>query len=133
LSSWGGVSSRWNRISIIRWLIQQINHRPAYRLAQIVLSWNEFGFHIGITVSQRGGSERVRQAMRRRESTGSTSGVVLCFRLKPLLMPIVDLPFCSKPVGQITPVFTTSMLPKFVGSVGDLFFQAYVFVDLKNG
>src|SRR5207244_1573853 len=48
-------------------LIQQINHRTAYRLAQIVLSWNEFGFHIGVMVSPCGGSERVRQAMRRWE------------------------------------------------------------------
>ena len=46
-------------------------------------------------------------------------------------MPIVDLPFCSKPIGQITPVFTTSMLPKLVGSMGDLFFQADVFIHVK--
>jgi len=43
-----------------------------------------------------------------------------CF--KPFLMPLIDLAFRLKPVGQIAPVFATALLPELMRSLGDLFF-----------
>ena len=53
-----------------------------------------------------------------------------CF--KPFLMPLIDLAFRLKPVGQIAPVFATALLPEFMRSLCDLFFQTNVFVHLKH-
>ena len=47
-------------------------------------------------------------------------------------MPLIDLAFRLKPVGQIAPVFATALLPELMRSLGDLFFQTNVFVHLKN-
>jgi len=47
-------------------------------------------------------------------------------------MPFIDLPFRLKPIGQVASVFATVVAPKFMRSLGNLFFQAHVFVHLEN-
>jgi hypothetical protein len=49
-----------------------------------------------------------------------------------MLMPFVDLPFRLKPVGQIASVFVTSLPPKFVRALRNLFLKAYALVHLEN-
>ena len=66
------------------------------------------------------------------ESVGREFGAEWRFRLKPFLMPLIDLAFRLKPVGQIAPVFATALLPELMRSPGDLFFQTNAFVHLKH-
>jgi hypothetical protein len=47
-------------------------------------------------------------------------------------MPFIDLPFRLKPIGQVAPVFATAPVPKFIRSLGNLFFQAYVLVHMED-
>ena len=65
-------------------------------------------------------------------SVGSEFGAVRRFRLKPLLMPLIDLAFRLKPVGQIAPVFATALLPEFMRALGNLFFDAHIFVHVEE-
>jgi hypothetical protein len=48
-------------------------------------------------------------------------------------MPFINLPLRAKPVRLITTVFATARLPKFMCSLGNLFFQTHVFVHFGNG
>jgi len=66
------------------------------------------------------------------ESVGREFGARWLFCLKPFLMPLIDFAFRLKPVREIAPVFATALLPEFMRSLGDLFFQTNVFVHLKN-
>jgi hypothetical protein len=48
-----------------------------------------------------------------------------------LVMPIVDFPFRPEPVIHITSVPAAPLLPELVCTLGDLFFQAQVFMHMK--
>jgi len=48
-------------------------------------------------------------------------------------MPLIDLAFSLKPVGHIASVPLIPVLPKFMRSLRDLFFQAHVLIDFENG
>jgi hypothetical protein len=52
-----------------------------------------------------------------------------CFAAVSIL---VDLPLGAKAVGLIAPVFTTALLPEFMRSLGDLLFEAYVFMHFED-
>ena len=43
-------------------------------------------------------------------------------------MPICDFLLRLKPVGQIISVFTASLLPEFMRSMGNLFFETLISV-----
>jgi len=47
-------------------------------------------------------------------------------------MPFIDFSFRLKPVGQVVSVLATTPMPKFIRSLGNLFFQAHVFVHMEN-
>ena len=47
-------------------------------------------------------------------------------------MPFIDLALRLKPIGQVAPEFATAPVPKFIRSLGNLFFQAYVLVHMED-
>jgi len=47
-------------------------------------------------------------------------------------MPFIDLPFRLKQVGQIMSMFAASLLPKFMGALGDLLFQTHIFIHIED-
>ena len=52
---------------------------------------------------------------------------------KPLLMPLVHFPLCLKPVSEICAVFVTALMPQFMRTLGDLFFQTHALVHTQGG
>jgi len=47
-------------------------------------------------------------------------------------MPFNDLAFRPKPIGQVVSVFVAALMPKFMRSPGNLFFQAHFVVNMEN-
>jgi len=54
------------------------------------------------------------------------------FRLRPPLMPFVDLSFRLEPMRQIVSVLAIVLLPKLMRPFGDLFLATQVLVHVKN-
>lgn len=63
---------------------------------------------------------------------GGGLGIAVHCRDEPFPVPLVDLAFSVKPVGQVASVFIIPVLPEFMRSSGDLFFQADVFINCEG-
>jgi hypothetical protein len=63
---------------------------------------------------------------------GRSAGTARGFRSEPFLMPLSYLLFRPKPIVQIASMFAATLVPKFMSALGDLFFEAYIFVHVKN-
>jgi hypothetical protein len=48
------------------------------------------------------------------------------------MMPFIDLALRLKPISQIVPVLVTALMPEFIRSPGNLFFQAHFLVNMEN-